>query len=152
MKVKFSALTIKLSGKFKRNIILGIFLNYILRHIISKWGVLIVIHNFRELKNLANNAKIRSSFKFQLIWCKINGKGLEILIISITTIPKIHQNIFMPRQEMAGAHSVVLCCPCLSFIHCNFSFWLAFIVIDDGSLYDVCHLKWESVVFQLLQL
>ena len=33
----------------------------------SKWDVLLVILNFRELSSLANNAKIRSSLKFLLV-------------------------------------------------------------------------------------
>ena len=33
----------------------------------SKRDVLLVIHNFSELKSLANNAKIRPSLKFLLI-------------------------------------------------------------------------------------
>ena len=30
----------------------------------AKWDILLVIHNFRELKNLAINAKIKSYLKF----------------------------------------------------------------------------------------
>ena len=41
--------------------------NYSLNPIISKLGVLLVKHNFSELKNLANNAKNKSLLKFQLI-------------------------------------------------------------------------------------
>ena len=33
----------------------------------SKRDVLLMIHNFSELKSLANNAKIRSSLKFVLL-------------------------------------------------------------------------------------
>ena len=39
----------------------------IIKHIISKWDVLLAIFNLSELKNLANNAKIGSSLKFLLI-------------------------------------------------------------------------------------
>ena len=35
-----------------------------------KWDLLQAIHNFSELKSLANNAKIRSSLKFLLIGIK----------------------------------------------------------------------------------
>ena len=34
---------------------------YIIKCIMSKGDVLLAIHNFGELKNLANNVKIRSS-------------------------------------------------------------------------------------------
>ena len=47
--------------------ILVIFYNCILKHIISKRGVLLAIHNFSDLKNLANDAKIRFLLKFQLV-------------------------------------------------------------------------------------
>ena len=45
-----------------------IFINYTTDYIISKRDALLAIHNFGELKNLANNAKIRSSLKF-LLYC-----------------------------------------------------------------------------------
>ena len=40
--------------------------NVIINFIMIKWGVLFAIHNFSDLKSLANNAKIRSSLKFLL--------------------------------------------------------------------------------------
>ena len=42
----------------------------IIKYIMFKWDVLLVIHNFSELKSLTNNAKIRSSLKFLLntVW------------------------------------------------------------------------------------
>ena len=53
---------------------LGISYDNILKHIISKQDVLLAIHNFRELKSLANNAKIRSLLKFQLIKIPVDCK------------------------------------------------------------------------------
>ena len=48
-----------------RHLILAIFKNkYILKHIITKWNILLAVHNVSELKNIANNAKIRHSLKF----------------------------------------------------------------------------------------
>ena len=44
----------------------AIFDNYIINYIISMRDVLLAINNFSKLKSLANNAKIRSSLKFQL--------------------------------------------------------------------------------------
>ena len=41
--------------------------DYIRNYLMSKWDVLLAIHNFSELKSLANNAKIRSSLKYLLI-------------------------------------------------------------------------------------
>ena len=38
----------------------------------SKRDVLLPIHNFSDLKSLANNAKIRSSLKILLIWYRSN--------------------------------------------------------------------------------
>ena len=36
------------------------------------WDVLLAMHNFRELKNLANNAKIKYSLKFLLHFTYLN--------------------------------------------------------------------------------
>ena len=43
------------------------FCKLIIKHIISKRGILLAILNFSELESLANNAKIGSSLKFLLI-------------------------------------------------------------------------------------
>ena len=40
---------------------------FIINYIMSKQDALLAIHNFSELKSLANNGKIRSSLKFLLI-------------------------------------------------------------------------------------
>ena len=57
-----------MSIKFQWDIILAIFDNIIIiNYIMSKRDVLLMIHNFSELKSLANNAKIRSSLKFVLL-------------------------------------------------------------------------------------
>ena len=53
--------------KFKRDVILTNLVTYMIKHIISKQDVLLAIHNFSDLKNLAFNAKFRSSLKFLLI-------------------------------------------------------------------------------------
>ena len=46
---------------------LAIFIIYIRNYIISKWDVLIAIHNFSELKSLANNiAKLDPRLNFYL--------------------------------------------------------------------------------------
>ena len=58
-----------MSTKFLWDAILAIFDQFIIKHIISKWDVLWVIHNFIELKSLANNAKIRFLLKFLLKRC-----------------------------------------------------------------------------------
>ena len=34
----------------------------------SKWDALLAIHNFTEQKSLSDNAKIRSSLKFHVLW------------------------------------------------------------------------------------
>ena len=57
-RVKFCVLSIKLRIKFYGNVILSTFDNHIINYIISKWDVLLVIHNFSELRSLANNAKL----------------------------------------------------------------------------------------------
>ena len=44
-----------------------ILVNYIIKHIMSKQDVLLAIRNFRGLKSLSYNAKIRTSLKFLLI-------------------------------------------------------------------------------------
>ena len=42
----------------------GVLTQILIEHIMSKGNVLLAIHNFSEMKSLANNAKIRSSLKF----------------------------------------------------------------------------------------
>ena len=50
-----------------RKIKIKTFDNFIIKYIMSEWDVLLAIHNFSELKSLADNAKIRSLLKFLLI-------------------------------------------------------------------------------------
>ena len=50
----------------------------------SKLDVLLTIHNFRELKSLANNAKIRSSQKFLLSSVYVHYVAINSLIAVIS--------------------------------------------------------------------
>ena len=59
----------------------------------SEWDVLLAIHYFVELRSLANNAKIRSSLKFQLIPYKViqlfyASQELAIFVKPLITIIK----------------------------------------------------------------
>ena len=68
MRIKFRVFTKILSIKFKRDLILVIHdNNIIIKYIMSKGDVLLVIHNFSELKSLVDNAKIRSLLKLLLV-------------------------------------------------------------------------------------
>ena len=60
----------------------------------SKGDVLLAIHNFSELKSLANNAKIRSLLKFLLIQYLTRG-GLPITQIS----PGLEEGEMEERDE-----------------------------------------------------
>ena len=55
-----------------------------------KWDALLAIHNFGELKRLANNAKIRSSLKCLLIWYI---KRAKCLILSLSPFLSFHSLI-----------------------------------------------------------
>ena len=63
-----------------------------------KRDVLLAIHNFRELKSLANNAKIRSSLKFLLIRYFILPRFVVYWINLIYTQNTENEYIFLPLQ------------------------------------------------------
>ena len=56
----------------------------------SKRGALLAIHNFSELKNFVNNANIRQSLKFVLIW-----------YVQLYHFPTCTQVLFDNRRYMA---------------------------------------------------
>ena len=70
-----------------------IFINYIINYITSKRDVLLTIHNFSDVKSLANNAKVLSSLIFPLIWYHMHYKSkcLWLFQASLTVIP--NQNL-----------------------------------------------------------
>ena len=73
---KILHLSLKLGIKFKWDAILVILDIYIINYILSNRDILLVIHNFSEVKSLA---KIRSSLKFLLIRYAINRPGLFLI-------------------------------------------------------------------------
>ena len=70
-RVKFSVSSSSLIIKNELDVVSAILINYIINYNISKRDLFLGIHNFKELRSLADNAKVRSSLKFLLIRYKL---------------------------------------------------------------------------------
>ena len=97
------------------------FNNCILKHIISRQCELLAIHNFSDLKNLANDAKIRFLLKFQLV-----STGFSDIICSARqfnqTVALIHScHAVTCKHELnialnTNAYSMMVFCTFISFM------------------------------------